>query len=400
MSDPRADRDAYLDQVAGRLRLPDEEATDVLDELRSHLAESAAGLISEGLTPEQAQRESIARLGNPGDLADGIRTARQTRRRLLAAAGAGVIAATSGLFWGWLFAAALTTLAGVVATILISLGLQILQLSSPGWQPATDLLSIPFALFVPGYAAHRMVGAISARSGRPVTTIQRPLALVGAGVLAIAFVFLVRSDLNPVKVFTALLIPVGFAGGAMLARDGSSARLRRLPGRWVVAIFVIATLAITAFAAATLEINPTGEYTVDDGVARIGAPALEVLGDGWLEQSSTGLGFTSGVDLTPTPPNLLDGWRDLRLEAWPVVDRVGPIDVLGDEPAVAAPMARDEFGSYAAELDVGTAKVQRWYVIATTGIAPNGSRYLLTGPDGPVPSRPWTGTVWEYLTTP
>ena len=98
--------------MAGRLRLPDEEATDVLEELRSHLAESAAGLVGEGLTAEQAERESIARLGNPDALADGIRTARQTRRRMLAAAGAGVIAATSGLFWGYLFAFALTTVAG------------------------------------------------------------------------------------------------------------------------------------------------------------------------------------------------------------------------------------------------------------------------------------------------
>ena len=400
MSDPHADRDAYLDQVAGRLRLPDEEATDVLEELRSHLAESAAGLVGEGLTAEQAERESIARLGNPDALADGIRTARQTRRRMLAAAGAGVIAATSGLFWGYLFAFALTTLAGIVTTILISLGLQVLHLSSPGWQPASDLLTIPFALFVSGYAAHRMVGAVSAGSGRPVRSIQRPIALVGAGILAVVFVFLMRGELNPVKVLTALLIPIGFAAGAMLARDGRSARLRMLPGRWVVAIFLIATLALTVFAAATLEINPPDEYTVDDSVARIGAPALEVLGDGWLEQSSTGLGFTSGVDLTPTPPNLLDGWRDLRLEAWPALDRVGSIDVVGDHPAVAASMARDEFGSYAAELDVGASKVQRWYVIATTGIAPNGSRYILTGPDGPVPSRPWTGTVWEYLTTP
>jgi uncharacterized membrane protein len=400
MSDPRADRDAYLDQVAGRLRLPDDEASGVLEELRGHLAESAAGLVGEGLTTDQAERESIARLGSPGELADGIRTARQTRRRMLAAAGAGIIAATSGLFWGYLFAVALITVASVVTTILISIGLQVLHLSSPGWQPATDLLSVPFALFVPGYAAHRMVGAVSAGSGRPIRTIQRPIALVGAGLLAIVFVFVVRSELNPVKVLTALFFPIGFATGAMLARDGRSVRLRHLPGRWVVTTFLISTLTLTFLAASTLEINPPDEYPVNDGASRIGAPALEVLGDGWLEQSSTGLGFTSDVSLTPTPPNLLDGWRDLRLEAWPVVDRVGPIDVVGDHAAGAAPMARDEFGSYGAQLDVGASKVQRWYVIATTGIAPNGNRYVLTGPDGPVPSRPWTGTVWEYLTTP
>jgi hypothetical protein len=402
MSDPRADRDAYLDLVAARLRLPRDETSDVLEELRGHLGESVAGLVGEGLTADQAERESIARLGSPGELADGIRTARQTRRRMLAAAGAGALAATSGLVWGWLFATAVTVVAGVSATLIISFALKWLDLSSSGWQPP-DILSIAFALFVPGYAAYRMVGAMAERSGRSVASIKRPIALVGGLLLGVVSVFVVRSELDPLKVLSLLASPLGFAGGALLARDGTAARLRRLPGRWVVLIVVVTTVAFTTAAAATMTINPPGEYTVDDGIARIGPPATDVLGDGWLDQqTSTGLAFVSGVTLMPEPPTLLAGWRDLRLEAWPLVDReFGTIiEPTADRPAATAPMVRDEFGSYAAQLDLGTSKDRRWYGIATTGIAPDGTRYLLSGPDGPVGSRPWSGSVWEWLTTP
>lgn len=402
MSDPRADRDAFLAQIAGRLRLPDDEARDVLEELRGHLGESVADLVDEGLTAEQAERELIARLGSPGDLADAIRTARQTRRRMLAAAGAGAVAATSGLFWGWLFAASVTTVAGVSATLIISFALQWLDLSYSGWQPP-DILSLPFALFVPAFAAHRMVGSVAARSGRAVESIRRPIATAGGILVAIVAVFLVRVELDPLKVITHLATPIGFALGAILTHDTSSMRLRRLPVRWVAAIVIVTILAFTVAAAATLKVNPTGEYTGDDGAGHIAPPATDVLGDGWLEQqSSIGLGFVSGVTLMPEPPTLLDGWRDLRLEAWSVIDRpYGPvIDPMADRPAATMPLVRDEFGSFAAELDLGTSKERTWYLLATTGIAPDGTRYLLSGPDGPVGSRPWSGTVWEWLTTP
>ena len=137
MSDPRADRDAYLERVAAQLRLADDDAQDVLEELRGHLAETFAGLLDEGLTTDQAERESIARLGDPGELANGIRRARQTRRRLLAAAGAGVMAGVGSVVWGSILAWALTTVASVVAVIVMSVVLSWLHLSTPGFQPAT-----------------------------------------------------------------------------------------------------------------------------------------------------------------------------------------------------------------------------------------------------------------------
>jgi hypothetical protein len=402
MSDPRADRDAYLDQVAARLRLPEDHVRDVIEELQSHLAATVEGLLDEGLTPDQAERESIARLGDPGELADGIRHARQSRRRLLAAAGSGAVAAVGGVVWGYVFAVALATIAGVLATILISIGLKWLNLSTPGGRPATDILSIPFALFIPAYGAQRMVGAVADRAARPVSAVRWPIAVVGGALLAVVALFLVPTDDGPIGILVLLTIPVGFVIGALSARGRTAARLRRLPARRVVALVVLTTLTLVVASASTMRTYSGDGFAVDEGLSHLPPPATDVIGEGWInQQSSIGERPISAVTLELEPATLLDGWRDLRLEAWPATDpmtlEVAPV---ADHPSIVAPMTRDEFGAYAAQLDLGISKMPRWFVVVTTGVAPDGTRYLLTGPDGPVPSRPWTGTVWEYLTTP
>jgi hypothetical protein len=402
MSDPRADRDAYLDQVAGRLRLPDDEASEVLEELRGHLAESAASLVGEGLTTDQAERESIARLGNPGELADGIRQARQSRRRLLAAAGAGAVAAVGGVVWAYVFAIALATVAGVLATLLISFGLQWLNLSTPGWRPATDVLSIPFAVFIPAYGAQRLVGVAADRAARPVKTIRGPIAVIGGGILAFLAIFVIPTDDGRIGILVLTAIPVGFVIGALSARGRTAARLRRLPARRVAAFVVLATLTLVVASASTMRTYSGEGFVVDEGVSPLPPPATDVIGEGWINQgSSIGLGFISGVTLEPEPATLLDGWRDLRLEAWPAMDPM-TLDTapVTDHPSIIAPMKRESSGGFTGTLDLGVAKEPRWFVIATTGVAPDGTRYLLTGPDGPVAAKPFTGTVWEYLTTP
>lgn len=401
MSDPRADRDAYLGRVAARLRLPEDHARDIIEELQGHLAESIAGLLEEGLTPDQAERESIARLGDPGELADGIRHARQGRRRLLAAAGSGAVAAAGGVVWGYVFAVALATVAGVLATIVISIGLQWLNLGTPGWRPATDVLSVPFALFIPGYGAYRMVSAVSDRAARPVSAVRLPIALAGGGLLAFVALFLVPTDEGRMGMVVLSAIPVGFATGALLARDGIAGRVRRLNARWVVALVALATVTLTVVSASTMRTYSGDGYFVESD-SPLPPPATDVLGEGWINaQGSDGPGSIRAVSLEPEPPTLLDGWRDLRLEAWPARDSFTlDIDQGANQPTAIAPMNRDEFGLYAAELDLGTPKMPRRYVMTATGVAPDGTRYLLAGPDGPLSTRPWVGTVWEWLTTP
>ena len=207
MSDPRADRDAYLARVSARLRLPPDHERDVLEELEGHLAELAASLVDEGLSAEMAERESIARLGDPGELADGIRWARQTRRRLLAAAGAGVTAAVGGVVWGYILASALATVAGMLAAIAVSTVLGWLSLSTSGWADTAQAFSIPIALFVPGCVGYRLVTAVAARSARRAVELRRPIAIVGGGILAVASLFLVRAELDMVRVVSHVAIP-------------------------------------------------------------------------------------------------------------------------------------------------------------------------------------------------
>lgn len=403
MSDPRADRDAYLERVAAQLGLADEDAQDVIEELRGHLAETFAGLRDEGLTTVQAERESIARLGNPGELANAIRRARLTRRRLFAAAGAGVMAAVGSVVWGSILAWALTTVASVVAVIVMSVVLSWLHLSTPGFQPATQaLLSIPIALFVPGYASHRMVRVIAARSGRPLEAIRLPVAIVGGVPLAIVTIFLVRGALDALGVLSLVAIPIGFAVGAMLVRGGGTERVR-LPARRVIAAVAVLTAATLAVGAATVEINPTdGRSYIEQDLSRIARPATDVLGASSINASSNwGTGQPYQVDLSADAVDALSGWRDLRLEAWPALHDYFPVvDSAASAPAATAPMVGEDGGYWLGQLTTPVTKQRTWFVIASTGIAPDGRRYMLSGPDGPLPSQPWVGTVWEWFTTP
>ena len=86
------------------MRLSDALDREVVEELAGHIDDSVHALEAEGLDPSMARREALARLGDPDELASGLRRARQTRRRLLVAAGYGVVASLNGAFWAYLFA--------------------------------------------------------------------------------------------------------------------------------------------------------------------------------------------------------------------------------------------------------------------------------------------------------
>ena len=226
MSDPRADRDAYLARVSARLRLPPDHERDVLEELEGHLTESAASLVEEGLPAELAERESIARLGDPGRARRRrLRRARQSRRRLLATAGAGVNAAIGGFFWGYILASALSSVAAVLAAVAVSTVLGWLGLTTSGWSNSAQSFAIPIALFVPGVVAYRMVTAIAGRSARRAETLRRPFALLGGGLLAVVAAFLVRAELDPVRVVSHLVDPHRFCdrGHSWGAKTGKTA---------------------------------------------------------------------------------------------------------------------------------------------------------------------------------
>jgi hypothetical protein len=407
MSDPRADRRAYLGRVGDRLGMPPDSKADILEELDGHVAESVAGLIDEGLTPELAEREALARLGDPGELADGIRRARQTRRRLLLATGFGVWAAVGGAFWGYLFAFAVVTVSALFSSALVAFALQQLQITHSGWDVPSSLMTIPFAAFAAVYAGRNVPPAVSRRSDRPVRAVASPIALAGGLALAVLAIFLVRVPLDPETVVVLLLLPVGFAAGAWTSRDNATAKGRiRLRGRWVVTTIVLTTAVLAFVATQTLRIDPDGPSSEPAfGFERVGPPADQVLGSAVVGVGTSWSGtFWTGEDpfemeLTVDPPAGLSGWRELRLEAWPADDVSSRVNASASAPVVVAPL-RVKDGGWAGRLDLPVAKQRTWFVIFATGIAPDGRHYVLSGPDGPIPSRPWVGSVWEWFTTP
>lgn len=408
MADPRPDRHEYLARVADRLALPGPVAADVIDELEAHIADSTAGLIEEGLDPDRAEREALARLGDPGELGDGIRRAKQTRRRLLAAAGHGALAAVNGFIWGWILAVAISVIAGVLAALIVLVVVQALGISSSGWASGSPWTSVPLVAFAFGYAGQRVPTVMAARSMRRPEVFRRPVALVGGVGIGLVTVFWLRTAIDPGTLVTLLLAPIAFAVGALLdldARVGASGRVR-ISGRAVLVAVAVTALASSILALATMQINPPdGSYRYMDTTEPIGPTADGVLPEG---TSVMGGGASSGSvverELGFDPPGIPAGWTGFRLEAWregPWVDGAGPILAGEAAPVASAPMlSTTDPQSLAGQLTLPVTKAHATYSIAVTGLGPDGRRYVLSGPDTGTPGPAWVGTAWEWLTTP
>jgi uncharacterized membrane protein len=402
MSDPQPDRRAYLDRVAAALRLHPASEADVLDELADHIAESVAGLRNEGLAPEPAEREALARLGDPAELAAGIRSARQTTRRLLLATGHGVWAAAGGAIWGYLFAFALVLLSSTLSMLVIGAVINQRQVSVSGWDMWSAVLSIPYALFASAYAGRVVPPAVARRSDRPMRSVARPVAIVGGVVLAVLCLLVVRIPLDAGMVIVLALVPVGFAVGAWTATEWDAAGRPRLRARWILGIVALSTLAMSVLGVATMRINSAQlDLGPDPALERIGPPASDVIGTAGVGTSRT---WTRGgpmqLGLTADPPTALSGWGDLRLEAWPAADQERPrVDPSASGPTVTAPLVVDD-GGWSGQMQIPATKERSWFVLVTTGVAPDGRRYVLSGPDSQMATEPWVGSVWEWFTTP
>lgn len=70
-----------LDDIIQHLRIPHRRRQSIERELRSHLEETRRELELSGWRPEEAERESLNRLGDPREIADGFaRVYRPSRR--------------------------------------------------------------------------------------------------------------------------------------------------------------------------------------------------------------------------------------------------------------------------------------------------------------------------------
>jgi hypothetical protein len=388
MADPldARPRDRYLALVAAELRLSDEVGREVVEELAAHIADAMTDLIAEGLTPDQAEREALARLGSPEALAQDIGRAHRTTRRMLAAAGGGLVAAGGGAFRGWfigifaiLGAFYLIAIAGWLLNRLVHVQLNI-DMADRGWNSAITGLAAWVAVWG---ATQAGIAAVARMNRRPVDSVRPILAGLGVvvGVLGIATW---RTELNWASVLAILALPLIALVAASRVREAAPMPGRRMTRRsfgvaaLVVVIPVVIMLAVGG--AVGTELTSTGrEWSSleamwhDTGWDRVGLP---VSGDEPIltdEQILTDGGLMS-MDFAR--PVSLAGWRDLRLETWQaqaVSSDIGP----RPERLLEVVPVNEANGRLTASARIDDLpRVTSVYGVLT-GIAPAGGRYVL-----------------------
>jgi len=412
MADPerQATTDDYLARVAAGLHLPEPNAGDVRAELAAHLADATAALIAEGLTPEQAEREAIARLGSPDVLAAGLRRAQQTRRRLLAGVGGGMWAAAGHGIGGTLLGYGLLMAVGLSIAVLGAVLNRVigfdwsLDVSVP-YQAWTTTLAAGAMCIGAFLGARRAAHATAARSLRSVREIGPWWALGGSVVLGAWILFILRMPLGWPAVGALMFIPASFAAGAtvMIERPGPRIRMRHILLAAVVGFVlpVVLLFGVSAQVGGTLSEVRSGPYASADEMWR--AQHFDLIGRRPPDDVAAAFGaggysaeggliapyveVTSAIDLS--------AWHDLRFEAWR-----RPRGDISPDPNFRAPFTTAPAGRVGTRLQA-TLRVDRtpgviYYGLVLTGVGPDGERYLLSGPNGG--QTAFVGTIWEWFT--
>jgi uncharacterized membrane protein len=390
-----SDHELYLARVAAALRMPDTTTREITEELADHLADARAAMVEAGLTVDQADREALARLGNPEDLANGVRRAHQTRRRLATAIGPAVGATIRGVVVGYFFGIGLLTLAAILAVVVIGLIGSTLHLSFGGYD--TGWSGGPVTLFVAAYAGHGIPRVVAFRSERWVQDVRVPVGVIGAIVVAVVAWFFVRLPIDVATVAVLLLAPAAFALGAVSAADRPRRRLSIIAFCKLLAVATIVSLA-----AGLVTARWNGSNAFD------GPSAPQIAASAWdapvsEEAPPSGQGVTGYGDV---PLELSAAWntdagraawRDIRAEVW----RSGPPErpsLLGSAPVMVVAASLDSPQSASATVTFPRATDRTWYRVALTGLAPDGRRYVLA--DGGEPTKvEYVGSAWDWLTS-
>jgi hypothetical protein len=390
-----SDHELYLARVAAALRMPDTTTREITEELADHLVDARAAMVEAGLTMDQADREALARLGNPEDLANGVRRAHQTRRRLATAIGPAVGATIRGAVVGYFFGIGLLTLAAILAVVVIGLIGSTLHLSFGGYD--TGWYGGPVTLFVAAYAGHGIPRVFASRSERWVEDVRVPVGVIGALIVGLIALFLVRLPLDAATVSVLLLAPVAFAVGAVTASDRPR---RRLPIAAFCGLVVLATVVSVAAGLVTARWN--GDHAFD------GPSAPPIAAQAWdapvfAEAQPSGQGVTGfgGVPLELSAAWETDAgrsaWRDIRAEVW----RSGPPErpnLLDSAPVMVVAASLDSPQWATATVTFPRATDRTWYRVALTGLGPDGRRYVLA--DGGEPTKvEYVGSAWDWLTS-
>lgn len=419
------DRESFLRRVDERLPFITEQRDAVLEELRGHLDESVAGLIDDGWDPVGAEEEALRRMGDPDELARDIGRAQQTRRRLLAAAGAGVVYLGISPF-----VAVVALLPAAMLLYAVTLALSAAGVAGERALFTSDsTLGLPVVLMLFAWAAGQLVTTAVARNAhRSLAWSRRRVAAVMVPLISVWVVGFLRAPLDPLAVALLLFVPAAAAVGIRQAREGTPLLFTRRGMLSVSAVMVatLVTLGILAPARGWAETPYSWEVVEEPDRLNLGLvgaltdPRVDLTGPSYLWRSS-------GAQLDPTPvsPKTWADYPTRLLEVWPATDdgfrihrratgplastAVGPvrppqearfaIDILGERlmlfPRPLEPMWRKHpvVGAtipYSQRAEWGPA----WAVLV--GVAEDGRRQVLQwSPRAEAPR--FEGTILEWL---
>jgi hypothetical protein len=374
-------RDQYLAHVSGLLPLPGPRRAEVLEELAAHLGDGEADLIAQGLAPDAAETEVLRRLGSPDQLARSLLRAHQTRSELLAAAGAGVVAAVRSGIYGALAGWFLVALASLLATVVLQNMRPTLGQPSgwtPGWNSVITGAGGVIGAALAGAAAVR---AVAARSWRPVSEIRLAVAVAGAIVVAYLALVLAQETLNWASVVAYLAVPMAFVIGVRFDRLGHPHRRRLLAATTL--LFAVALVLGTAGGFAG---SSSGSFSMEwndesHGYAMI-APWWQQPGSADADivdsEMSWGTNRFSSITIDADSAAVAAQFSDARFEAWRAEPPRDGWALLPGQlgPYATAPVFVDR-AAFSGAIALDQAPDVEWSQVVLTAAGPDGHRYLL-----------------------
>jgi hypothetical protein len=387
---------------------------EVVDELRAHLDDARESLEAEGLDPEQAEREAMARLGSPDALGDDLRRTHQTRRRLLAAVGGGVWDGLKDALAGYLVGIIVVL---IVFTPLAAIAQRLLLTSDLGWlwgHAAETAWYGTLYSIAAWWGARGLVRSMARQALRRTSALRGQVALAGFVPLA-ALLLVWRLHYDWFGVAAMLAIPVSWAVAALTTPEPGT-RSRWAFGRPSARRLGIVAIGVAVVTSALFVVSPTGHETTnrpgptDEALAAMPdqqhwlALSYEIVAPTVVDLQHTRWDATPYADRNGNVAVSLSqdaiDWDDfgaLQAEAWralPSSGRIRALDPRADAPYAVVPLA--PWAPTAAIVPVGSEPGVDAYVLFVTGVdRATGNRVAIGYPDGQEVA--FTGTIVDWF---
>ena len=396
------DRAAFLHQVADAVDLQPAVVGEVLEELNSHLSDAAAGWREAGYDFEDAERRAIRGLGDPEALGQGLGKARHERRDLLAAVGGGIFNAIGFGLWAYVF---LWVVIGGWG--LISLIAAMTLVRAAGWQDGSWLTgsagsvgTVAITTLWFAWLGWALPWRVARSAKRSVRGVRRAVGIAGFAVGSLAVWAVVPVKMDPILALGLPLGPFAFLAASQHAAEGPfmfpPTTLRQRLGLAAVVTLAVAVVGL-------LTITPNGESgSWEADSSRIGGPAdgqlLEAVQmSSWSASTDVGqVGFNVGFADEGTAASMASLYPTLSAEAWPAEVRDGML-VFGPAPIATSNALTPADGTDASlTIDLPMYRTPINVSSFLVAVRADGSRVLLIGPDGLIPSPPWHGTLLDW----